>query len=287
MEKPCSNASIYSNYSQILDCLISLNQLERNLKEELFLQHIETVLTYVIISIGLPLTLVAIYGVLSLVRTDNEAPIYIVNLLVSDLIQFCCMIASVVAKEKTYEDVHLYSLIVSCGFMLCISVKRYLVIAWPLWYHFRRSVKTSVVACVVVWTLPLLFFALIFFISLPTLRKIMAVLIFLLLPVQIFTLVGTQRALSAASRVPTDEKRRIMALLILVLLTYILLLLPIAPQLIIGELSHLSSFVCKSLIKLNPIADLFLYFFLRKGVVDTLLAHVCCCRLRGDDVVST
>ncbi|XP_044229427.1 ovarian cancer G-protein coupled receptor 1-like [Thunnus albacares] len=117
------------------------------------------VITCIIISIGLPLTLVAIYSLYSQVQNNNVAPIFIINLLISDIIQLCCMIV-VVAKpdwknEEIFCYIYYYSVLASVGFMVCVALERYLVIAWPLWYHVRSTIKISLVVCVVVWTLTL------------------------------------------------------------------------------------------------------------------------------------
>ena len=111
---------------------------------------------------------------------------------------------------------------------------------------------------------------------------------FLLLPfpLLIFFLAGTLRALSAARGVPPDEKRRIVATLVLVLLIYALLFLP---RMIFSTLKHFGKypdFEIGSVIPvyLSPLADLFLYVFMRKSICDRPLASLCCSKMDHDDI---
>ncbi|KAI3363504.1 hypothetical protein L3Q82_012102 [Scortum barcoo] len=108
------------------------------------------VVTCTIVCIGLPLTLVAIYALYSLVQKDHVTPIYVINLLISDLIQLCCMIIQVARPRgwilyKVFYYIYVFGLMSSVGFMVCVAMERYLVVAWPLWYRFRRTIKSSVV----------------------------------------------------------------------------------------------------------------------------------------------
>ncbi|XP_022603901.1 G-protein coupled receptor 4-like [Seriola dumerili] len=249
------------------------------------------VVTCIIICIGLPLTLVAIHGVCSLVRNDHVAPIYIINLLISDLIQLCCMIVEVVQPEDFIITIifnlsYFFGLMASVGFMVCVALERYLFIAWPLWYRFRRTIKTSVVVCVVVWTLSLFFFVFVHFLQYSQVTQtIFAVFLLLPFPLFIFFLRGTVKALSAAISVPADEKRRIVAVLILVLLIYTLLFLPTIIWFLVKEAEYNDALAHVSFmfVRLSPLADVFLYVFSRKGAVDKLLASLCRCRMDSDD----
>ncbi|KAI3362834.1 hypothetical protein L3Q82_001876 [Scortum barcoo] len=112
------------------------------------------VLIWTNLCIGLPLTLVAIYALYSLVQKDHVTPIYVINLLISDLIQLCCMIIQVI-QPTDWTPCETYYYIYFFGLLSSVGLERYLVVAWPLWYHFRRTIKSSVVVCVVVWALPL------------------------------------------------------------------------------------------------------------------------------------
>ncbi|XP_030298328.1 G-protein coupled receptor 4-like [Sparus aurata] len=240
------------------------------------------VVTCIIISIGLCLTPVAIYAVCSLVRKDQVAPIYVINLLISDLIKLCCLIIWVAEEEESITSevgYFLYDvgLMASVGFMVCVALERYLVIARPLWYSFKRTIKIPVVVCVVVWVLPLVFISSTFWIHFEVYFIIYATYLLLPLPLFIFFLGGTIKALSA-SRVPSDEKRRIVGILVLVLLIYTLLFMPtVIWQL--GVENNISTNISFLFVQLSPLADLFLYVFMRKGTIDKLLASVCCCRM--------
>ena len=74
------------------------------------------------------------------VQKDNVAPIYVINLLISDLIQFCCMIGFL--AQPGYQDIYqiggrIYfsSLVASVYFMVCIALERYLSIQ-NVWSYF-------------------------------------------------------------------------------------------------------------------------------------------------------
>ncbi|KAK2824652.1 hypothetical protein Q5P01_021827 [Channa striata] len=225
-------------------------------------KEIRHVVTLVIISVGLPLTLVAIYAVYSLVQKNNVAPIYIINLLISDLVQFCCMIIRETgAVWSTVGPVYIFGLTASVGFMVCIALERYLVIAWPLWYRHRRTIRVSLMVCVVVWTLSLVYLLLaLFWVGFKSFRyTVLGVFLLLPFPLLVFFLGGTIKALSAAISVPTEEKRRIMGLLVLVLLIYTLLFLPSIIRYLV-ENTRCLDFANLSFIflKLSPLADLFI-----------------------------
>ncbi|KAK2824657.1 hypothetical protein Q5P01_021832 [Channa striata] len=192
---------------------------------------VQLVMTCTILAVSLPLTLVAMYAVFSQVRTDNVAPIYVINVLFSDLIQLCCMITGLVQCLPSSEVscVYHWSVMAGVGFMVCVALERYLVIAWPLWYHFRRTAKVSLVVSVIVWALPLVYILPVYFqVDFKVQETILAVFFLLPYPLLMFFLCGTLKALSAAISVPLDEKRRIVAILVLVLLIYTLLFLPSA-----------------------------------------------------------
>ncbi|XP_038586177.1 G-protein coupled receptor 4-like isoform X2 [Micropterus salmoides] len=264
--------------------------------------HIDPVrvVTCIIVAVGLPLTLVAIYALYSMVRRDQVAPIYLINLLISDILQFCCMIVWVAPNIRgQISDIFLYihfsALFASICFMVCISLERYLVIAHPLWYHFRRTIKTSVVLCVLVWVLCGVC-AFLINLSVDMIRYILfPILLLLPFPLLIFFLVGTLKALSASTSVPSDEKRRIVGILVLVLLIYTLLFLPRIicflkayndDCLLLQRCNFILNNLSIIFLRLSPLADLFLYVLMRKGFIDKLLASVCCCRMNSNDISS-
>ncbi|XP_034754355.1 ovarian cancer G-protein coupled receptor 1-like [Etheostoma cragini] len=288
MEDFYFNETLYFDYDDYYDFIFYANYIQ-----SIFIIY---VVTCIIICIGLPLTLLAIYALYSLVRKDNVAPIYVINLLISDLIQLCCMISFVSQHRDQNADpigsrIYGCSLMASVYFMVCIALERYLVIAWPLWYRFRRTMKISVVVCVLVWVVPLFYF----FFSLVWRRRAfltpLYIFFLLSLPLLIFFLGGTLKALSASVSVPADRKRRIVAMLVLVLVIYLLLFLPIINTLrkIQTKDTYYTTLDILSnvLVKLSPLADLVLYVFMRKGAIDKVLASVCCCRMDSNDVSSS
>lgn len=158
---------------------------------------------------------------------------------------------------------------------------RYLVVAHPVWYQQRQTIKVTVVVCVLVWIISV-------FVGLLN-GNIFGAFLVLPLPLLIFFLIKTIKAVSATS-VPSDEKRRIVAVLVLVVLIYILVFVPRT----IMEILYLTNtnwqtlyFVYDttcSLVQLNPLIDLIMYFFINKWVLDKLLGCLCCCKLDNNDL---
>ncbi|XP_045921014.1 G-protein coupled receptor 4-like [Micropterus dolomieu] len=248
------------------------------------------VVTCIIVAVGLPLTLVAISALYSMVRRDHVAPIYVINLLISDLLQFCCMIVQVVptVDEKIYNIflyIYISALFASVYFMVCVALERYLVIAHPLRYSRRLSIRSSVVVCVLVWVLsPVCAVCFYFFVENLGTYIIFAILFLLPFPLLIFFLVGTLKALSASISVPSDEKRRTVGVLVLLLLIYTLLFLP--SIIFYLDVIHDNFILSLILVRFSPLADSVLYVFMRKGFIDKLLASVCCCRMDSNDISS-
>ncbi|XP_074532165.1 G-protein coupled receptor 4-like [Halichoeres trimaculatus] len=248
------------------------------------------VATCTIISIGLPLTLVTIFALYSLVRKDHVAPIYVINLLITDLFQLCCLIVLESQPKSGFPlarlRVYYCFLLTSVGSMVCVSLERYLVIVHPLWYRFRRTIRISVAVCVVVWVIPpVLFFAVLPLVGTSLAQIILFIFFIIPFPLFIFFLAGTLRALSASVSVSAEEKRRIVGILVLVLLIYTFLFLPtiifflsaarVAQSKDLGVLSFM-------FVKLSPLADLSLYIFIRKDIVGKFLSAVCCCKMESN-----
>ncbi|XP_041645778.1 G-protein coupled receptor 4-like [Cheilinus undulatus] len=251
------------------------------------------VVTCIIIAIGLPLMLMAIYALYSLVQNDHVVPIYIINLLITDLIQLCCLIVWESKPQELWIYEILYyvynsGLVTSVCFMVCISLERYLVIAHPMWYHFKQPIRSSVAICVVVWLIAPVYFLTVYpWVTMAVTEIVFSVFLTIPLPLFIFSLVGTLRALSTSVSVSPDEKRRIVRILVLVLLIYTLLFLPsiiwIIAKTKTDPVDNTLNDLSFMFVKLSPLADLLLYVFIRKETFEKLLTSVCCCRKERSD----
>ncbi|XP_067338868.1 G-protein coupled receptor 4-like [Channa argus] len=244
------------------------------------------VIEWIVVGVGFPLTILAIYSLYSQVKDSNVTPLFVINLLISDLILLCCLAAWLI-KEKPAMPMDVstlffyYSVLVSVNFMMCIALERFLVIACPLWYHFKRNIQFFVCVSVCVWVLG-------FFEGFLVMQFVFPChFIFLLLPFPVFILclVGTFKSLSSAISVSLKEKCRIIGTLVLVLLIYTLLFMPwvICKPKYLQMKSDDHSALHLPFLMFSPIADLGLYVFMRKGAVDRLLACTCCCRRTAEE----
>ncbi|KAM4600242.1 G-protein coupled receptor 4-like [Fundulus diaphanus] len=273
----------------------SLNTTQRNHSDNSdfdIVEQIDTWLDRISIGIGLPLTLIVIVAVFLQVKKDQGVPVYVINLLFSDLIQFCGRIAFNLDWYDIGRGFTYFGLTASVGFMVCISLERYLVIAKPLWYRFRRNIKTSLMVCIVVWTLSLpVLLSFNLAIDRITVNTITFIVIpcFLLLPFPffVFFLVGTIKALSGALSVPEEEKRRIVAIQVVVMLIYTLLFLPIIIELLSKKIELIPYLLFIFCLFLSPLADTILYLLTRKSILDTFLALLCSCKVSHNQEISS
>ncbi|XP_050924426.1 ovarian cancer G-protein coupled receptor 1-like [Lates calcarifer] len=254
---------------------------------------------WTVILIGFPLTVLAIYFLYSQVRDNHVAPVYVINLLISDLIKICSLVIWMVDWQHLEYNAWEYyvialcvstlifyiGLLVSVGFMVCVALERYLIVTWPLWYRFRCSIKFSVVVSVMVWVFGFIEFIIAFFVP-----YALFILLLLPFPLLIFFLAGTIKALSMDISVSVKEKQQIIGTLVLVLLHYTLLLLP--RVILIMERSFngdeftyifLVLLIFVELTDFSPFADLVLCVFISKGSTEKPLTSLCCCRVTREE----
>ncbi|XP_035981817.1 proteinase-activated receptor 1-like [Fundulus heteroclitus] len=245
---------------------------------------------WISMGVGLPLTLIVIVTIFLQVKKDQGVPVYVINLLFSDLIQFCGRIMALF-RPPIGLGITYFGFIASVGFMVCISLERYLIIAKPLWYRFRRNIKTYVVVCAVVWTLPLIVLLTLFLTTDPTATPfsltIISSLLLLPFPFFIFCLVGTIKALSGALSVPAEEKRRITAIQVVVLLMYTVLFLPMILSFLVYEIILFPYILFPVCLLLSPLADPILYLLSRKSFLDKFLASLCSCKASDNQEMSS
>ncbi|XP_048126249.1 ovarian cancer G-protein coupled receptor 1-like [Alosa alosa] len=220
---------------------------------------------WVVLVVALPITLLAIYRLYFFIRADHVAPVYVINLLISDIVQIwgnplslyvfmrrdakdilwafpCFRQFQKCRKPLETQPTNLITITIhdfwdymrliffigvmaNVCFMVFISAERYGMIAHPVWYRSLHTIRTSVIVSVTVWVILPI---IVIITGLYTLHVVLSELLVMLLPYpwMIFFFVGTWRALSRNTSVPRHEQRRIMRTLALVLSIYTVLFLP-------------------------------------------------------------
>uniref|UniRef100_A0A3B3B692 G-protein coupled receptors family 1 profile domain-containing protein n=1 Tax=Oryzias melastigma TaxID=30732 RepID=A0A3B3B692_ORYME len=253
----------------------------------------KTVLDYVFLSVGsvgLFLILLALYPVYSMIRKDPIAPVSLINLLISDLIQLCCLIVMV----KTNGDIsalsfniHLCAKMVSISFMVVISMERYLCVAWPIWYRFNQNIKNYIIISLMAWLLSVFYFSVYFFTFIYGYAILVSCYFLFPFPLLTFFLYKTIKVLYASPGVNRAEKLRIISILSLVLIMYLVIFLPTVISIWYYKYDETFSYIANILFFSSPLADLVLYIFMRKDIFDRYLLSFCCCRMYEEEMSST
>ncbi|KAK2879195.1 hypothetical protein Q8A67_019986 [Cirrhinus molitorella] len=138
-----------------------------NLTSNLACPHGNTVEKYmyptvysVFFIIGFPANCLSLYVAWVLMKKGNNLAVYLINLSVGDLLYILTLPVWIMMPLGHAVDNSLCSIIalvmfnsfyVGSGFLCCISMDRYLAIAFPLHFARVREVKTAVLVSAIVW----------------------------------------------------------------------------------------------------------------------------------------
>uniref|UniRef100_W5LVV5 G-protein coupled receptors family 1 profile domain-containing protein n=1 Tax=Lepisosteus oculatus TaxID=7918 RepID=W5LVV5_LEPOC len=255
-----------------------------------------TVTNLFVFCVGLPVNCLAIYGLCRLVKSGMAVPVYVINLLVSDLLQLAVKPVLIARRlspcpglqlQRAYaasKMIHFFGLCGSIWFMVCIALERYLVVGRPLWYRSHRGLWRTGLVSLAVWAFTLAVGGLYVLGHLVVTVSEGAELLFLLIPyflpfpLLVSSCAATGRALSGpgAGVVSARERRRVLQTLGLVLGGYAVLFLPryLARWLLWAKgdsrPAQLFYRVTGELVGLNPLLDPVLYILVRKDVSSRL-----------------
>ncbi|XP_066578172.1 ovarian cancer G-protein coupled receptor 1-like [Amia ocellicauda] len=250
----------------------------------------------IVFCLGLPANCWALYRLYCLFQSGSRVYVYIINMLLADLLQLAALptLIHVLLNYVYFESANTGNLILLfvsqaaiAGFLVLVSLERYLAIAWPAWYHRIQRLRCALPIALGVWglcTFILLIFELYISVYYYThaeeyILSIAIILFVLPLILLVFSCVGTRRALARADSVPDTERRRAVWTVALALLIFTVVYSPYVLTLLIFITSefagnHLHSVlpvlaVTCSLLSLSAVLPPLLCLFLRESPRDT------------------
>ncbi|XP_010888672.2 G-protein coupled receptor 4-like [Esox lucius] len=260
---------------------------------------------WILLVIGLPAVCLASYALFRLAKAGQVAPIYVINLLISDLIQIAITFIFILSRfcDSTFQPMVTarclarifvrLGLCTSLGFMVLISLERYMVVACPVWYRFRRSVKNSILISLSLWAMSLGYVTFDYTFLIHNSNQSLTVfsgLSLLPAPFLVLGFVVTQRALHRGMALRGPKRMKILGTMGLVLGIYIFLFIPFSIRNLYFSLMDsnpsvpdpvrdMSSVITSALMYLSPLTDCCIYIFMRTDLRDTIVAFPCCRRL--------
>uniref|UniRef100_A0A3Q3J874 G-protein coupled receptors family 1 profile domain-containing protein n=1 Tax=Monopterus albus TaxID=43700 RepID=A0A3Q3J874_MONAL len=131
-------------------------------------QFFQPALYIIVIVLGLPANCMALWAAYMQVRQRNELGIYLMNLSVADLLYIATLplwIDYFLQHDdwihgqescKLFGFIFYTNIYVSIAFLCCISLDRYLAVAYPLRFAKVRRIKTAVLVSSIVWTIEII-----------------------------------------------------------------------------------------------------------------------------------
>ncbi|KAI2656440.1 G-protein coupled receptor 4 [Labeo rohita] len=232
-----------------------------------------TVYISIIACLEIPMICLAIYAVYFLIKSKQAASVFVINLLISDLIQIVCMLLLVLEYQII---VFLGITLIWAGFtgpyfMTCIAVERYILIAHPIWHRTHHSVKCLVCISLIGW--------LISFIVILINLECVIIMFFIYYLVIILCFIGSFRSLSHSISLTPLKKQLVLGPLFFVVMSYTFLILPLPVCLVWFNLTNLV-LLSYYIYMLNPLVDCLLYVFMRSDAENIIRMPHCCSRLK-------
>uniref|UniRef100_A0A671P5U8 Uncharacterized protein n=1 Tax=Sinocyclocheilus anshuiensis TaxID=1608454 RepID=A0A671P5U8_9TELE len=236
----------------------------------------------IISSIEIVTICLAIYAVYSLIKSKHAAPVFVMNLLISDLI----LIVGMLLYTSPFKLMRIISktTIMWAGFtgfyfMTCIAIERYVLITHPVWHRSHCSVKYFVCTSLTGWLVSFITFPIIYLTNVP-----IFLMSFIFYPVTIVCFVGSCRSLSHSISLTPLKKQIVLAPLLFVVISYTFLILPVNILFIVhkkigNSVNNLKDFT-SCLYVLNPLVDCLLYVFMRSDAENIIRMPHCCSRLK-------
>ncbi|XP_064174229.1 ovarian cancer G-protein coupled receptor 1-like [Anguilla rostrata] len=238
------------------------------------------VISWVTFAIGSPVLCLVAYTLYHLVKTDHVTPVYIINLLITNIFSFIGRPNTAGEKNLISAEIRslvfYYSVITNIVFMVCIAQERYLLVTRPVCLGSRHAVRSSALVSLLLWVGPLAV------LSLAIYGYFLWLSVCLLpFPYFLFLCLDAVRALSCSTTLPSQEKRRILGTLTFILGNYIVIFLPFILNMLLKSLSvSVEGFpletVASMLLLLSPLLDPLLFFCVHKSRRDILQAFPCC-----------
>ncbi|KAL4640830.1 psychosine receptor-like [Arapaima gigas] len=255
------------------------------------LDKVANVVGWVTLGIGVPLNCLVIYILSHSVKDSHTGPVYIINLLVTNVFNFIGRPTTGVRQGSALATstsdagslVYYYGIITNISFMMCVAMESHVHSAHPRWYSRYSTVRRSTVVSLVAWVTPLILLVL----AIRGYILVFSISLLLPLPGLIFLFLDSCRVLCCStSQLPRAERRNIVATLAFILVDYTVLFLPFVLKTLLASLS-LSiggpqsevEVITSLLLDFSPLVDPLLYLFVKNDPRDIAKAFPCCRRL--------
>ncbi|XP_051779127.1 G-protein coupled receptor 4-like [Erpetoichthys calabaricus] len=244
--------------------------------------------------IGLPINLLALYGLYCMIKSENILPVFVINLLLSDLLQILTLPLWIDYYRKGHKwnfggvscpvsgVMYWINQTTNTFFIVTISLERYVAVVHPLRFQSHQKLRNSCLICISAWLSISLLTSIAYFLgfdqsakeglcleSYPsekayTIFRLITLTFTFPLPLLVLLILHdkTRKVINKSLSVPENEKKRIKRLFCVVLFIFVIGLGPYHATCYVKFVGVLfSDNIC------NFEAKMFLYFQISLGLL--------------------